>query len=274
MKTVQGNQPAASERLREDLQQALSRFASGPLRESAKELLNALGYRSERTDPGSGDVDEFLDTLDADAKHREALGAWRGVEIVFQVTVEEIDEQKKIFEQTEFDKGRIQSFLFLAVDLHDSSYNRTRLSDMTRAVNRLFAMPVIVLYRYASTMTLAVIHRRAHKKDDARDVLEKVTLIKDVDLANPHRAHLGVRPRDRDHRGGPAREPVRQASVSHALGDPRRGLRRVRTPSMKSDPDPGPRRSLPQLLKALPGRVARPGLRRPPGGREGLPWSC
>ena len=214
MKIVQGNQPATGEKLREDLQQALSRFATGPLRENAKELLNALGYHSERTDPGSGDVDEFLDTLDAGAKHREALGAWRGVEIVFQVTVEEIDEQKKIFEQTEFDKGRIQSFLFLAVDLHDGSYNRTRLSDMTRAVNRLFAMPVIVLYRYASTMTLAVIHRRAHKKDDARDVLEKVTLIKDVDLANPHRAHLDILA-DLSMQGLTAAESIRDFDVLH-----------------------------------------------------------
>ena len=196
MKTVQGKRPAlALETMREDLQRALSRFAAGPLRGAAEELLNTLGYRGERT-TGAGSVEEFLDTFDAwdklTARQREAFDAWRGVEIVLQFTEDEIAEQENLFGQTEFDESRIESFLFLAVDLADGSYNRTRLADMTRAVNRLLAMPVIVLFRYGSTLTLAVIHRRAHRRDDDRDVLEKVTLIKDVDLLKPHRAHIDI----------------------------------------------------------------------------------
>ena len=197
MKTALGKQPATDRvDVRGDLKQALSGFSSGSLRCAAEKLLHALGYRSERTDPGSGDVEEFLDTIEADtkltAKQREALGAWRGVEIVFQVTGDEIAEQENLFGETEFDKGRAKSFLFLAVDLADGPYNRTRLADMTRAVNRLFAMPVIVLFRHRPALTLAVVHRRAHKRDGDRDVLEKVTLIKDVHLANPHRAHVDI----------------------------------------------------------------------------------
>ena len=192
MKIAPGKRPSASrEQVREKLKQALSRFDSGPLRDGAEELLNTLGYRSERT-TDAGSVDEFLDTFDAAAKQREALGAWRGVEIVFQVTSDEIAAQENFFGQTEFEKGWNKSFLFLAVDLHDGSYNRTTLADMTRAVNRLFGMPVILLFRDTPTMTLSVIHRRAHKRDDRRAVLEKVTLIKDVDLEDPHRAHIDI----------------------------------------------------------------------------------
>ncbi len=218
MKTVQDKQPpAAGEKLREDLQQALSRFATGPLRESAGELLNALGYHSERyTEAGS--VKEFLDTFDADqkltAKQLEALGAWRAVEIVFQVTSDEISAQENLFGQSEFDKGLIKSFLFLAVDLETGSYNRTALADMTRSVNRLFEMPAIVLFRHASTMTLSVIHRRVHKRDDRRVVLKKVTLIKDVVLANPHRAHLDILT-DLSMQGLAAAETIRDFDALH-----------------------------------------------------------
>jgi len=195
MKTVQDRLPATREQVREDLKQALSRFASGPLRGGAEKLLNTLGYHSERyMDVGS--VEEFLDTFAArdklTARQHELFDAWRGVEIVFQVTGDEIPAQENLFRQSEFDKGLIKSFLFLAVDLETGSYNRTALADMTRSVNRLFEMPAIVLFRHASSMTLSVIHRRAHKRDDRRVVLERVTLIKDVDLKYPHRAHIDI----------------------------------------------------------------------------------
>ena len=97
-----------------------------------------------------------------------------------------------MFDNFEFDQARIESFLFLAVELADSSYSRTYLADTTRIVNRGFAMPVIILFRHASTLTLAVIHRRAHKRDSTRDVLEKVTLVKDIRAYAPHRAHIEI----------------------------------------------------------------------------------
>ena len=41
-------------------------------------------------------------------------------------------------------------------------------------------------------MTFAIINRRPSQRDGDRDVLEKVTLIKDIDVVNPHRAHLEI----------------------------------------------------------------------------------
>ena len=63
---------------------------------------------------------------------------------------------------------------------------------MTRVVNSRLAMPVILVFRHGETLTLAAVHRRAHKRDDARDVLERVTLVKDIRAADPHRAHLDI----------------------------------------------------------------------------------
>ena len=91
-----------------------------------------------------------------------------------------------------FDIDRISSFVFLAVELAGTAYSRTALADMTRAVNRLFAMPVVLIFRCQRRLSLAVIHRRAHRRDNDRDVLERVTLVKDVDAASPHRAHLEI----------------------------------------------------------------------------------
>ena len=185
-----------SEATRKALQDALSGLAAGgSLGERAGALLGALGYRSERTSD-AGSVAEFLEAPDAAKpltdRQRALFDSWRAVEIVFQVTEDEIVGRRGLFDGCDFDRGRIKSFLFVAAELADRPYRRTDLAEMTRAVNRLFAMPVILLFRHGSTLTLAVIHRRAHKGAENRDVLEKVTLIKDIRAAEPHRAHIDI----------------------------------------------------------------------------------
>ena len=184
--------------LRDDVRKALTDFTSGaPLVPAATGLLNAIGYRSAFTsEPGI--VREMLESGPAGSsltpKQRELLGFWKEVEIVFQFTSDDITRQHQLFEKASFNEGMQESFLFLAVDLKDKkgAYSRTDLAEMTRAANRPFLMPVIVLFRHNSVLTLAAIHRRPHKHDSERDVLKKVTLVKDIHMADPLRAHVDI----------------------------------------------------------------------------------
>ncbi len=181
--------------LREALRAALAGFAgAAPLHESAAALLGALGYRSDRT----GEDDE-LAGIRADMEAAQALTGrergllddWRSAQIVFQITEDEITGQPGLIGH--FDRGRIESFLFIAVELNAEAgrrYSRTQLADMTRVVNRRYLMPSIMLFRHGATVTLAAVGRHVHRLDADRDVLEKVTLIKDIRAADPHRAHL------------------------------------------------------------------------------------
>ncbi len=180
--------------MREALIEALSAFAgAGSARDGAAALLGALGYRSARTEDLGG-VEGLIGLSGAGGglteRRRGLFESWRSAEIVFQVTGEEIGGRPDLFR--DFDRGRAKSFLFLAVELDDRPWSRTELAEATRAVNRLFAMPAILLFRRSAALTLAVVHRRAHRRDDGRDVLERVTLVKDVRAADPHRAHLDV----------------------------------------------------------------------------------
>ena len=186
-----------SDYMSQEITEALAALAAGsPLRKGAVSLLDALGYRSDRT-LETGDVQEFLKSLGADAKltdrQRAQLESWLVVEVVFQFTGDEIGRQQaELFDGPGFDVGRIESFLFLTVELKQGKYGRTQLAESTRSVNRLFRMPVIVLFRHGSTVTLGAVHRRAHKIDDSKDVLTKVTLIKDIRSEHPHRAHVEI----------------------------------------------------------------------------------
>ena len=179
----------------EKLKAALTSLAAGqPLREGAVALFEALGYQSERVLDLRG-VSDFLESYDRGKltrRQRQLFDQWSSVEIVFQVTDEEIAGSPDALGGRGFDKGRIKSFLFLAVDLNGDGPTRTYLAGTARVINRLFAMPTVVLFRYGNALTLVVVHRRANKMDDTRDVLEKVTLIKDIQTDVPHRAHIEI----------------------------------------------------------------------------------
>ena len=84
-----------------------------------------------------------------------------------------------------------ESLLFLAAELTPWDYSRWDLAYMTRVVNRIFAIPVIVMYRYRRrtgerpVLAVAVVHRRAHRRDAGRDVLEHVAFAMDIKFDNP-----------------------------------------------------------------------------------------
>ena len=106
-----------------------------------------------------------------------------------KLTEEEIsgtDKNKRL------DNTVIESYVFFALKLRESSYTRTQLANITREINRLTPMPAMLLFQHGQTLTLAVIDRRLHKRDESKDVLEKVTLIKDIDAHDPHPAHVKI----------------------------------------------------------------------------------
>ena len=113
---------------------------------------------------------------------------------MFQVRSEEIapNDQPTLFESPAFDKGYVRSFMFFAIELKDSDYPRGKYAQFTREVNKRFIMPIVVFFRVENRLTIGFVGRRQDKRDSDRDVLEQVTLIKDIRLDNPHRAHLEV----------------------------------------------------------------------------------
>ena len=177
---------------------ALAAMSIGDFLEKSKELLGTMGYRSERTLELIGTVHDFFEefpplnpntrTEQEFRKHAES------VKLVFQFTSDEItdDIQQRLFESDGFDKGNIKSFLFCAVELKNNTYARTKYAEFTREINKRLFAPTVILFRAADRLTVAFADRRPDKTDENRDVLGQVTLIKDIRLNNPHRAHLDI----------------------------------------------------------------------------------
>jgi type I restriction-modification system DNA methylase subunit len=187
---------------KKSIKASLASFATKPLGEAAIALFEALGYSSQKRiilKPNTPDT--FVATFAKEKAlnpDKALLADWKSVDFLFQLTDDEVraaggGNQQFLFEsKAKWNGAAIESYLFFAIRLKDSHYSRTDLSEITRAVNRLFPMPAMLLFRHGDTLTLAIINRRLHKRDESKDVLEKVTLIKDIRISDPHRAHIEI----------------------------------------------------------------------------------
>jgi len=185
--------------LRRRIETALRAFDGSDLRAASKGLLDCLGYRSTKSLDLDNRPDVFLaefDRRDRTFRKDNALfERWKSVEFLFQITDDEVrgsGAQSAFDFDSGYDPGNYQSYLFFALDLEKNHYTRTQLANITREINLLFDMPAMLLIRHEGTLTFSVIDRRLHKKDQSRDVLEKVKLIKDIRYQDPHRAHIEI----------------------------------------------------------------------------------
>ncbi len=184
------------------LRDALAEGAGLPFDEAALRLLNCLGFRSDRTLPGqTGRVADLPEAFTVNQRATKTAGDFKAeavsARVLFQLGDDEIQHaaQSSLLESAgRFDTGSTKSFLFVAVELRGSAYSRTRYSQFAREMNQGLAMPAFVLFRECAGghMALAFVDRRPHKRDGQREVLSRVSLIRDIDPSEPHRAHVDI----------------------------------------------------------------------------------
>ncbi len=197
----------SSKQIRIDVEAALHTLATSDLQQGTSALLNTLGYASNKTLALPNKPEVFVKELEALLGNTKQLNAdnarlpdWKSAAFLFQLTNDELPalaagQLSLLAGSGGVQAHQIESFVFIAIDLKPGTWSRTRLALLTREVNRLFPMPAVLLIRHpqedgAPLLSVAVIHRRASKRDASRDVIEdKVSIIKDIDLTNPHAAH-------------------------------------------------------------------------------------
>ncbi|MDR3048379.1 MAG: Eco57I restriction-modification methylase domain-containing protein, partial [Elusimicrobiota bacterium] len=183
--------------IKESIQKAIKEFAKKDFSESAISLFTNLGFDTQRRDPFDNKTyDEFKNRFLKDNlsfKADKALSTqWKSIDLLFQITKFELEQELPGITNGKVDNTEINSFMFFAVELSKDEYSKTTIAAITREINKVFPMPVIVLFKYGGLLTLSVINRRLNKKDEQKDVLEKVTLIKDINVKEPHRAHIEI----------------------------------------------------------------------------------
>lgn len=185
--------------LRDSIQSALASFAEKSLRAAATGLLGTLGYESHRKlDLPGSKPQAFLDLIAAQSAQtrfdeaKALFQEWKSADILFQLTDDELSRHTSLFKETNVKTSLLQSYLFFAIELKGKDYARGKLTGIARQINRVFPMPVMVMLKHGDLLSIAVINRRQNKVHTDKDVLEKVTLIRDISLVSPHRGHLDI----------------------------------------------------------------------------------
>lgn len=193
--------PTSESSLKYQIEAALKGFASQPLAEATTALFESLGYDSKKRlvfSTLNAFLTEFAATDKVKALFRgTAARRAESQALLTQITTDEItaasDGQLQLLADKKPDLRLFDSYLFLAIDLPQANLSRLDLAERARAINQLFSQPVLVLFRHGEYVSIGITYRRANKRDQSRDVIDrKVTLIKDVRFAAPHRAHLDI----------------------------------------------------------------------------------
>ena len=181
-------------RKKEEIESALVAMIDGDFLQTSKDLLAVLGYCSERITTLPGTAEDFIRRFPARNRNTETeqefVDSVESVKLIFQVTSEEIASNDQ--PSPAFDEGYVRSFTFFAIELKDKDYPRGKYAQFTREVNKRMVMPIVVFFRVRDRLTIGFVGRRQHRRDPDRDVLEQVTLIKDIRLDDPHRAHIEI----------------------------------------------------------------------------------
>lgn len=161
--------------------------------------MSAFGYSSDKTIiVPDGEPGAFLNLIqehnpDAQFNRDKALFEdWKKAEFLFQLTDQELSQELSLFDEKAIDAGLLKSYVFFAIELKKQEYARGKLTSIARQLNRVFPMPVMVLIKHQELLSIAVINRRQHKRQSDKDVLGKVTIIRDISLNSPHRGHLDI----------------------------------------------------------------------------------
>lgn len=180
--------------MKTNIQHAIQAFSQQDFKNNALHFFKALGYSSNKTS------ESYLKVL-PNLNHDKALvNQWQSSHLLFQLADDDLQNNLDVFSSSNqaIDNTIMQSYIFAAIELNRNTnlglYSKTELIQITRAINRASLQPILLLFKHGDNLTLAVIHRRLNKIDSDKDVIEikKVSLLKDINLNNPHRAHLDI----------------------------------------------------------------------------------
>ncbi|MEG4167038.1 MULTISPECIES: Eco57I restriction-modification methylase domain-containing protein [unclassified Microcoleus] len=181
--------------MKDKIAKSIQNLAAGNAAQKLELLFQTLGYTTQRKfELDSNHPEDFIDTFGFGDinQQRASLSQWKSVDFLFQLTEDEIKSNGQLGFSSNIDKNYLQSYIFLAVELRENDYTRSQLSDITREVNRQSDIPIMVLFRHGECFTLSIINRRPNKRETSKDVLEKITLIKSINIFQPHRAHIEI----------------------------------------------------------------------------------
>ena len=191
--------------IKQNIENTLNNFLDDQqsLREVSTTFLNTLGYHSGLV--GSDEIDKPRYDRIKEAAQKTAnpcerlrIEDWEPFSQILQVRDAEINarltDESPRFESKAIDTELRSSYMFIAMPLAGDTYTRTQLSNITRFIGMRIPQPFMMIFRYGDFLSLSIVNRRQNIPNPKKQVLEKVTLIKDINLdpSKRKRAHVDI----------------------------------------------------------------------------------
>ena len=180
--------------LKQRIGQRIQAFAAQPLRKAALSLFSTLGYESDRT-VKLGRLPTFASNSTRNPGwhiRRHSSQAGTPSNCCSSLPTKSFPAARALFKDEAVKTSLLQSYIFVAIELTEGDYARGKLAGVARQINRIFPMPVMVLFKIGGRLSIAAINRRLNKRDESKDVLGKVTLIQNIVIEKPHPGHLDI----------------------------------------------------------------------------------
>ena len=179
--------------IKAEIKRNLQEFSRNNLLQNSLNLFASLGYKSERQLKISS-LEDFKSKILVRSFNEDKLlfSQWNDGQFLFELQPNDINSDDTAITGGRMNNTIMEAYWFLAVELKGNRYTKKQLSDITREINKQREIPVFVLFKYDNKLTFSIIDRRLNKRDNNKDVLEKVVLIKDINFNNPHRGHIEI----------------------------------------------------------------------------------
>lgn len=167
-----------------NIQQIIQNFEHKNFDEAPLDFFNHLGVPLNRL------IEESIDVNDLLGVHKD----FSIIDTTYMVGG--IDDN--IFQGHQSDSDlkikRYEGLLVFAINLNISTPTRTQLSAISRIFNRKFEYtPVVILFKYANKLSLSNTQRQEYKQHwKEGEKVGKVSILRDIDIVNPHRGHLDI----------------------------------------------------------------------------------
>lgn len=183
----------SDDNISKNIELAIKNFNTGEFLGCSSHLLNLLGYNSDKMiEWESNNFIGFLRYFDLENKfnNKDIINKWDSINLIFQITEEEINKINPVFKSIKIGNSLINSYLFFVIKINREIYSIWNLSEITYEINKILPIPSFIIFQYSNSLAFGIADRRFNKLDDSRDVIEEVSLVKNINMNHPSEHHI------------------------------------------------------------------------------------
>lgn len=180
------------------MENVLQKFITEPLFNATEAMLSHLhvNFTAQSKTPLSF-AELYSDTTSSSMPHalQQVVDKFNSTYLIGAIDEDTLEGRKSDFDIQKPLDGKYQTMLVFAVDIKPNTpLTRGELAILTRGFNRMASqLPVVVFVKRGDKLSLATCERLEYRQNWREgEKLGKVSILRDINCAHPHRGHLDI----------------------------------------------------------------------------------